>query len=615
MFVKPGQPFCSKGWNGQCAYGQTGIFGYHDGRLERKGNHATGRGFMPETGSDSGTGGGLEGEDLIEPVLGDERKTGKGPGLEVGFLLLILGLAIGAVLATFGLELFADNASVIFSAMFGLVLFLVALFVLLVLLRRSIWQKVFRRTELEIERIAAPLSDVARHAAEKDVPRATNAARSLAELVLARYAWLATRRWLIASITGMIAAIAALAGSALLFQQNELLKEQGKNLVTQTQLLSEQNARIDTQIELLQTDAQLKDSDRSANILPDIVAASAKLGEEIQALHDEGNFSGNGRFRLEDISLSLRNQLITITNTVRPYRYLKSDTPNVFNQNQMNEAAFRRRDDLPRTAQLLGLGQKKQSFGLIDRPLSPERGAIIGALHNFNIRETELLSFFGADFSYAEVSMPQIISMSFQHANLQFSDFGSTDMVDVDFSAAALDNMRLRGGKLTRVDFAGHQASDAPGLFRKADDPFFMATRTSGLDLSGSVIFDCTFEGTQGIAPNFDGAVLARTRFVNASIPASTFRNAILVETDFTGAALQSADFDGAIVFEANFLERLQQQSQTGTFKRERYSIEAVDVSTLQDYPLLGEFGIYMPAGLIEGKQAFLISRTAPFEE
>ncbi|MEM9277148.1 MAG: pentapeptide repeat-containing protein [Pseudomonadota bacterium] len=561
-------------------------------------------------------------DDLIRPVSNDDAgnhvpmgsKPG-GTGIEVGFLMLILGLALGAVFSTFGLKLFAENAAAIFSAMLGLVIFLVTIFVLLVILRRRIWSKVFQRTEIEIERLAAPLSDVARHAAEQDVPKATGAARNLAELVLARYAWLSTRRWLIASITGLIAAIAALAGSALLFQQNELLKKQGESLITQTNLLKEQNDRIDVQIGLLQTDAQLKDSDRSANILPNIVAAAAKLGEEVTNLEREGKVGNDDNFLLKDISLSLRNQFITITNTVRPYRYLKSDIANQNTTREMRDVAMRRRDDLPKTNELLGVKPEDNTFALIDRPLSPERGAIINALFNFKILETELLSFFGADFSYAEISTPNLFKMTFRHANLRFAEFRNMEIRAVNFGAAGLENTRFVDSYLTSVNFRGHVSTEAPGRYRSPGEPFFMATQTSGIEFANSLVYNCDFGSVEGFAQNFDGSLIVQTSFAGADLAAATFRDAVLHEVDFTDALLASVDFDGAIVFEANFIDRLEDQARQGTFAPDRYELEPVPPTGLQDIDLLAQFGIRITTTSIEGLQAFRVKRIKPFEQ
>ncbi len=551
-------------------------------------------------------------EDILDSpeYIGRDEENGKsrrspGGGLEVGFLLLILGLVLGAVMATFGLELFAENAAVIFSAMMGLVLFLTLVFVLVIVLRRRIWGKIFQRTEIEIERLAQPLSDVARHTAEKDVGGATGAARNLAELVLARYAWLSTRRWLIASITGMIAAIAALAGSALLFQQNELLRKQGDNLIIQTNLLREQNARIDTQIELLQTDAKLKDSDRSANILPNIVAAAASLGEEIAKLDAAGKAGPEGNYKLSDIPLSLRNQFITITNTVRPYRYLKSDIANQYTNREMRDFAMRRRADLPKTNELFGVKPADETFQLIDRPLSPERGAIINALFNFRVWETELLSFFGADFSYAEISTPNLFKMTFRHANLRFAEFRNMEIRAVNFGAAGLENARFVDSYLTSVNFRGHPANEAPGRYRSPGERFFMATQTSGMQITDSLIYNSDFGLVQGFAQNFDNSLIVKSSFAGADLAAATFRNAVLLEVDF----------DGAIVFQANFLDVVDDQAREGTFARQRFELEPVPPTGLQDIDLLEQFGIRVQDITIDDKQAFRIKRVKPFEQ
>lgn len=60
-------------------------------------------------------------------------------------------------------------------------------------------------------------------AVQRDPTAAVAAARELVQLAPARYSWVTARRWIVASLTALIAAMAELAGTALLFKQNQLL--------------------------------------------------------------------------------------------------------------------------------------------------------------------------------------------------------------------------------------------------------------------------------------------------------------------------------------------------------------------------------------------------------
>ena len=111
--------------------------------------------------------------------------------------------------------------------------------------RQPLWRWVFQRTEIEVTRFAGPLADVARYAAGQRVEEATEAARNFAEIAL-RALCLGdhTRRWLVASITGLIAAMAALRGlRRFCSSRTKLLRAQSELLVEQNQRIDFQNAR------------------------------------------------------------------------------------------------------------------------------------------------------------------------------------------------------------------------------------------------------------------------------------------------------------------------------------------------------------------------------------
>lgn len=133
--------------------------------------------------------------------------------LGIAIVVFIVGVVVGFPLATFGVEFVTSNGGLVFGLLFGFLVLVLVVTAILMIFRRQIWESLFKRGEVEMERFARPLSEVARFAALQKVAEATESARDLAELVLARYAWVSTRRWLMATITAFIAAIAALAGS------------------------------------------------------------------------------------------------------------------------------------------------------------------------------------------------------------------------------------------------------------------------------------------------------------------------------------------------------------------------------------------------------------------
>ncbi len=498
----------------------------------------------------------------------------------IAFVIFGLGLMTGIPLAIFGFDILMDNAPVLFAALLALLGFVVFVTVLVLAFRRPIWERLFRFGAVEMDRFARPLANVARYAAEQKVQDATQSAQELAELVLARYSWIATRRWLVATVTAFIAAIAALAGSALLFQQNNLLRVQ--------------NDRVTEQVGLLQNQIELGEAQRSTSIVPEILAIGDELGNETSRLNKS---SGATAFGDDDLSAGLRGRIVAALNAARPYRYLR--TPLAYSDDlSLGAQMVARRDDLPEVQANVAAandrfealyGARLAEGELIDRPVSPERGQIISLLFNAGVYETEYLNFFGADFSFAEVRLPLLANMSFQQGDFRYADFSTTSLNTVDFGASRLDGARFRFCQVVAVSFSSvpGEAIKPPAQSDASID--FWRTSVSGADFRGAGVFDSQFDGVNGLAMNFDGAVLDGVSFVGSAIGASTFRQAIIGSLDFTDTNLQHVDFDGAIVFDEAFLDTVAGQAAEGTFRPELFELEAVDQSVIDEHPQYGQ--------------------------
>ncbi|MCB1362041.1 MAG: hypothetical protein KDJ96_13690, partial [Rhodobacteraceae bacterium] len=128
-------------------------------------------------------------------------------------LFFAFGIAAGFLLAFSGLGFLQDSAGVI-AGVFLVALCLLALAgLVLYLLRDRILTRLFGLAGAQVDVIATPLAEVAQGAARRDPEQAAQSARRLIQVALARYAWLATRRWIMTSLTALIAAMAALAGT------------------------------------------------------------------------------------------------------------------------------------------------------------------------------------------------------------------------------------------------------------------------------------------------------------------------------------------------------------------------------------------------------------------
>lgn len=523
---------------------------------------------MPEAGDQQGDGaarrpGGGLATNLISPTM--------------ALVVFALGLLAGFPIAIFGFDLLIDHAAPLFAMLIGLFAFVVLFTVLILAFRRPIWERLFRFGQVEMDRFARPLAEVARHAAEQNVAQATSAAQDLAELVLARYSWIITRRWLVATVTAFIAAIAALAGAALLFQQN--------------QLLAVQIERVSEQTELLRNQIELGEAQRSTSIVPEILGIGEALGAETARL-----VKANGGIDIHadyDLSSGLRARIVAASNAARPYRYLRAALAYATDA-EVQAIALARRPDLVaaqeqlarwRAAEEALTGPQVRDGELTDRPVSPERGQLLSLLFNARIMETEYLTFAGADFSFAEVRLPMFSAMSMQHALLRYADFSTVPMREVDFGGAYLDGARFRHAVIGNSFFSGIPSEQVKPPMQAVDDFSVWRTMLSGADFSGATIFDTDFVNINGLAISFDGAALADVDFTGAQIAAATFRRAILGTIDFTGANLSSVDFDGALVFTETALDDFLAQAAQGTFTRERYVLVPVEAAEVQAHP------------------------------
>ena len=519
----------------------------------------------------------------------------------ISIIVFMIGVVVGVPIANFGANVLIEYAGQVFGILFGVFLLIVIVAALVALFRRRIWGILFKRAEIEMERFARPLAQVAKFAAEQRVADATDAARDLAELVLARYAWVSTRRWLLATITALIAAIAALAGSALLFQQNNLLR-------TQIGLMEDQNGRIEEQNRYIQSQIELGEAQRSTAIVPEILQIGAEVAREVEQLRAGGNPTP----AMSDLSTSLRARIVAASTASRPYRYLRTPLDDIDDQLLMSSGLLRRTDlsaSAKVRAQLDASSGNVQFSGeqtgvMSDRPLSPERGQIMGLLI-YN-RLTDFSTLIGADFSFAEVratSTAQQLRLDF--ASLRFSNFDRQLLVGATFNGAYLEHARFRNATINSTQFGVGQLPSASG----EGIGFERGTQLSGTDFSGAIIKDSGFAQARGFGLNFDRAVLHKVQFTDAEMAGSTFRSSIFGEIDFTGANLTSVDFDGALVFDPALLDTVAKQALTGSFDPAFFELEPITPEQFSEHPRWADAWL---DGL-EEKQAYRVRRVGSF--
>lgn len=519
--------------------------------------------------------------------------------LGIGLILFIMGLAVGFPLAIIGTSFLTENAGLIVAIVLTITMLIALTGAIILLFRKKILSFLFNLSATQLDQFSKPLSETARHIVDRQPAEAVNSAEELTRLLLARWTWIATRRWLIGSLTGLIAALAALAGTALLFRQNELL--------------AIQLDRLDQQNELLTTQIELGEAQRSAGILPGLLDIGDQLAQETDLLGADDK--AGPPFRLEDLTDGLRARIIAASQSARPYRYLQTSAVDPNDVDGLNRLALSRRPEIltnPETA--AEIEQMKSDSALLKRPTSPERGVILSMLYGSGVFETELLSFYGADFAFAEVRIGTLNLMSFQFAKLRFSTFQRLALNSVEFGASELDHASFRSAVITKTSFSGLTADAVKPPYRSEPGIDVLPTNMAGADFTEAAITGSGFRSVNGIGMIFDDALLSEADFSGASIGGSTFLNALLVAPRFEGAFLNAVDFDGAIVFDPAFLDTLEEVAFQGTFRKSRFSIEPISTDELMAHPNAHQLFL-VPETLIADKTPHRITRTEPWRQ
>lgn len=513
----------------------------------------------------------------------EQKPQNRGMGGATSLLFFGFGAAAGVLLAFSGIGFLQDSAALIATVFLAALLTILLLGVIVYALRRLIWQRLFGYAEVQIEELANPLSAIAERAMVGDAPGAVQSARDLVALVLARYAWISTRRWIIAALTGLIAAMAALAGTALLFKQNQLIE-------VQSGLLAEQNARIAEQTLLLQQDVQLAEASRNAALAVEITQIAAALGVAAEAANaDLPDPTLNVLDPLRDLPRGLVLRITSISRALKPYRYLDTGLRAGDPTDAMRLAMQRRRDALGESyaamAAHYGWEEPSAETRLIDRPASPERGQLLTTLIGGGLRELEALTLAGLDLSYAALTEAEIGPLSAQLTRLNRADFTGAYLTEVDLRGARLENTRFSRAVLRQVQFGRLEADAVRPPMRASDAPFVSAL--TGADFRGAALLDTGFAGAWMLAADFDGALLEGADFREASLGAATFRGAVIITADFTGAGLKGSDWEGAVVFGEDALERLAAADPEGGFKEENWRVEPMTLADVMALPLV----------------------------
>ena len=539
----------------------------------------------------------------------------------LGVLIFGFGATAGLLVAFSGLGFMEDSAALIVMVFFAALCVVALVGIAILVLRRPIWQKLFGTAETQIELFATPLARVAENALQGNPAGVTSAARDFVQLALSRYSWLTARRWIITSLTALIAAMAALAGTALLFKQNQLLE-------VQSGLLTEQNIKLQEQTALASQGVQLAEAARNAALAVEITQIAALVGDVAKSTRAlrEAELGANAGDPLDqminvldpvtlDQGLVLR--IVSASRATRPYRFLDIGL-SADNDTDKTRVAMLRRADLPNTyarlADAYGWADQGPENRLIDRPASPERGQLLQVLIAGGIRNLEVLNHFGLDLSFAHLQAADIVLLTAQTGRFSYADFSGSHFMGADFGGAYLENTRFRSSRIQDSTFAAVTVDRVNYPLKAQNAPY--ATFLTGADFNGSVLIDVDFTAAYLTAASFDGALLVRPNFTNASLGAATLRGAVLMAPALDGADWKSVDLDGAIVFGAGFLVDAASRAAPGTLRPDMYDATPMTLANVMATNIVHQ--TLTDAEVIQATQgapAFRLKRIAAFTD
>jgi len=348
-------------------------------------------------------------------------------------IALALGILVGALISLIGLDSLERHIPLLLTA-FGILIFLAAgLAFFLVQNKERTLRRLFGVDNTDLGEAKNLAQSLFLRIWDKDFKTAEQHFNQLFAKVFAWYSWMSFRRWVITIFNTLFVSFAGLLGTVLLFNQNKLLTRQNE-------LLNRQNYRLDQQ-------TYLQEAGRRSSLI-------FLMGNLLDAIDRELK-SDVGRPGVRDLSPQIIGQIVALSTSLRPYRYLENDS-------------------------------------LIDREISPERGQLLLSLVNSEIDNSTLRRIFlTGDFSYAELGGVMLAGeylggINLREANLSKTDLQGADLTGADLNRADLSGAILAGAQLTKANLSDTDLREA--IIEQTDfrGASLYATDLRGVSLEGS---------------------------------------------------------------------------------------------------------------------------------
>ncbi|GAB4498453.1 MAG: hypothetical protein OHK0019_33790 [Saprospiraceae bacterium] len=417
-------------------------------------------------------------------MASEKKKTDDSPTEKIDILsriiiALIVGIVIGVAISQLGLETLRNEIQNLVFVFIWLVL-LTGLFAFWVVHNKErLLKRIFGVSSTEISDLNQTAQSFWYNVVEKDYDKAKRDLTLIFKRASAWYSWMNFRRWVVMAFQSLLVGFGGLLGTLILYNQNKLL-------VQQNELLNQQNVRLDQQTYLQEAERRSSLISLMGSILD---AVNLELKEDV------------GAKGVRDLSPQLIGRVIALSNSLRPYRYLGSDS-------------------------------------LVGRELSPERGYLLLSIVSSEIDPVSLRRIYrSADFSYADLKKAVLSGEFMAGVNLTGADLEGALLDETDLSNANLNDTEMNEAILARANLRSARLRNAQMRKAYLESADLSSTVLSGADLTGA---------------NLSFANLSHTIFSKANLKNVNLSHATLAKTSFEQALL-----DSAIVSEFTWLDSL----------------------------------------------------------
>ena len=366
-------------------------------------------------------------------------------------IALALGMLLGALLSVTGLNALERHLTTLLIAFGVLVVLAAALAFFLVQNKERTLKRLFGVNNTDMSEVKNLAQLVFLRVWDRDFKTAEQHFNHLFTRVFAWYSWMSFRRWVVTIFNTLFVSFAGLLGTVLLFNQNKLLSRQNE-------LLHRQNYRLDQQ-------TYLQEAGRRSSLI-------FLMGNLLDAIDRELK-ADVGRPGVRDLSPQIIGQIVALSNSLRPYRYLENDS-------------------------------------LIDREISPERGQLLLSLVNSEIDNGSLgRIFLAADFSSAELGGALLAGeylggVNLREANLSKADLNGANLAGADLNRADLSSAFLVGTLLTKANLSETDLRE---------------TIIEQTDFRGASLYGTDLRGVDLTTSDLRGAYLGEARLDSALVP------------------------------------------------------------------------------------------------